>query len=424
MIFGLTIAGFETVQPVLALGWITVLEWTIGLVAMTFLVPTFMLMAQCVVGSFPRRRLLDTPSQSPGRPSVDVLVPAHNEESVIGATIESIRRQLIPGDRLLVVADNCNDATADVARAVGAVVTERFDDTKRAKGFAVDHGLKILQQEPRDVVLMVDADCDVFDGSIDRLARLAISTGGPVQANYQMPAAQSGGAWGAVSGFATTVKNQVRPLGLHRLGYGCVLYGSGMAFPSALASRPNWASDNIVEDMKVSYDLMIDGHSPHYCPEAIVRASLPAERGNALEQRKRWEHGHLHTIATQTPRLVGSAVTSVRPALLVAAIDLMIPPLALLVQCWVVSMLSILVVTWTMPVSHLPLILMTLAGGFLGFGVMTAWYAHGRDQLTMKQLCLVPFYILSKFPLYVAAIFRRQKTWRRTDRDSANEVCA
>ncbi|TWU56877.1 Poly-beta-1,6-N-acetyl-D-glucosamine synthase [Rubripirellula tenax] len=413
------------ILAVLAFQFVVALQWILGFVAIAFLVPTFMLMTQCVTGSFPRRKDVDgdhRDNSGVGRPSVDVLIPAHNEESVITATILSIQSQLRAGDRMLVIADNCTDDTAAVARALGADVTERFNDTQRAKGFAVDHGLKVLESDSRDVVLMVDADCDVSNGSVDRLARLAIETGSPVQANYQMPAASRAGSWGAVSGFATTVKNQVRPLGLHRLGYGCVLYGSGMAFPSKLARRPNWASDNIVEDMKVSYDLMIEGHSPRYCPEAIVRAGLPEARDNALEQRKRWEHGHLHTIATQSPRLIGWAMKTARPSLLVAAIDLLIPPLALLVQCWVIVTLAILVITWTTSISWIPLAIMTVAGFNLAIGVMTAWYAHGRDQLSIRQLCTIPFYILSKLPLYVSAIFRRQRTWRRTDREPSHEA--
>ncbi len=411
-------------------GLVTALDLALVIVAALFVVPTTMLMVQCVVGSFPRRTTrvpslrMDGHSDSTVRPSVDLLIPAHDEESVIATTLQSLIPQLRQGDRMLVVADNCSDKTASIARSLGADVVERFDDNHRAKGYAVAFGLQKLHDDMRDVVVMVDADCVVSEGAIDRLARMALLKNRPVQANYQMPASVGGGAWGAVSGFATTVKNQVRPLGLHRLGYGCVLYGSGMAFPSKLASRPNWASDNIVEDMKVSYDFMVAGYPPHYCPEAIVRAGLPDARADAIEQRKRWEHGHLHTIATQTPRLLGRAVTLVRPSLIVAALDLMIPPLALLVQCWVVATIAMIAVTALTSASAVPLALMVLAGINLAIGVLTAWFVHGREQLTARQLCAVPVYLLSKFPLYVSAIFRRQRTWRRTNRGAGDGACA
>lgn len=383
-------------------------------------------MLQCVVGSLPRRirRRGDAASLNT-RPSVDVLVPAHNEQSVIAATIGSVMPQLNPSDRLLVVADNCNDDTAAIARTLGADVVERHDDEHRAKGYAVAYGLDVLKAESRDVVLMIDADCHVGDGAVDRLVRQAAATGCPAQANYNMPGASASGsasAWSSVSAFAVTVKNQVRPIGLHRLGFGCILYGSGMAFPAAMARKPNWASDNIVEDMKVCYDLMVAGHPPRFCPDAVVTATLPETRQNAIEQRKRWEHGHLHTIVTQTPRLIFHAMTSLRPSLLVAAIDLMIPPLALLVQVWLLATLVTATATVSLSLSWWPLGILLIAGMNIAAAVLTAWWSHGRDQLSMSQLCSVPFYILSKLPLYVSAIFNRQRAWRRTERD-AGETC-
>lgn len=397
----------------------------LGVLALTVCLPATVLMLECVVGSLPRPiRRYDATAAGDDRPSVDVLVPAHNEQSVIAATIASVLPQLNSSDRLLVVADNCTDDTAAVARTLGAEVVERFDDEHRAKGYAVAHGLDVLQAESRDVVLMIDADCHIGHGVVDRLVRQAIATGCPAQASYKMPGPAASNsdnvsAWSAVSAFAVTVKNQVRPIGLHRLGFGCILYGSGMAFPAAMARKPNWASDNIVEDMKVCYDLMVAGHSPRFCPEAVVTASLPETRENAIEQRKRWEHGHLHTIATQTPRLAFHAIKSLRPSLMIAAIDLMIPPLALLVQVWMVATLATAVATALLSLSWWPLGILLVAGANISVAVLTAWWSQGRDQLSMAQLCSVPFYIVSKLPLYVSAIFNRQRAWRRTERDSS-----
>lgn len=396
-----------------------------GAFASLVCLPTILLMVECVVGSLARPvHCDDAVACDKDRPSVDVLVPAHNEQSVIAATIASILPQLNPSDRLLVVADNCTDATASVARSMGAEVVERHDEDHRAKGYAVAYGLEILQPESRDVVLMVDADCHVGDDAVDRLVRQAETMGCPAQASYEMPSPVTSdgcnvSAWSAVSSFAVSVKNQVRPIGLDRLGFGCILYGSGMAFPAAVARKPNWASDNIVEDMKVCYDLMVAGHSPRFCPAAMVTASLPENHQNAIEQRKRWEHGHLFTIVTQTPRLIFHATTSLRPSLLVAAIDLMIPPLALLVQIWLVATLVTAVATVLLSLSWWPTGILLLAGMNIALAVLTAWWSHGRNQLSIAQLCSVPFYIVSKLPLYVSAVFRRQRAWRRTERDAA-----
>ena len=96
-------------------------------------------------------------------------MPAHNESAAIAATLEDIKAQLRAGDRLLVVADNCTDDTAAVARLSGAEVVERQDSERIGKGYALDWGLRHLDKDPPDVVVMIDADCRLAEGAIDRL---------------------------------------------------------------------------------------------------------------------------------------------------------------------------------------------------------------------------------------------------------------
>jgi cellulose synthase/poly-beta-1,6-N-acetylglucosamine synthase-like glycosyltransferase len=81
-----------------------------------------------------------------------VLVPAHNEEAGLCSTLESIKLELMPGDRLLVVADNCTDNTASLARSAGAEVIERCHLNNVGKGFALDYGLRHLDNSPPDIV--------------------------------------------------------------------------------------------------------------------------------------------------------------------------------------------------------------------------------------------------------------------------------
>ncbi|QDT08792.1 glycosyltransferase family 2 protein [Planctomycetes bacterium K23_9] len=420
---------------------LTIVQLLLLMLGATLLLPALMLMGECLLGAIPPRRRLaaDSPIGSQtGRPSVDVLIPAHNEATVLARTIRSIQTQLLPSDRLLVVADNCTDSTASLARSMGTDVIEREDDAKRAKGYAIATGLDFLQVQSRDVLIMIDADCKVAPGSITILAKQAIAQQAPVQACYEMPLhrtpesnspentdSKTSGSetWNAVSAFAVKVKNQVRPLGLSRLGFGCALTGSGMAFPSQLARHPNWASDNIVEDMKTSYDLMIAGHTPTYCPHAIVTADLPRLRQDAMEQRKRWEHGHLQTLVTQVPRLITQSVIQFRPSLMIAAIDLLIPPLSLFVQLWLVALATTAIATVVLAIGWWPLGLIAAAGTGLFIAIFVAWLTHGRTLLSPGNLCTIPLYVLSKFPMYVAAVFHRQQEWKRTVRESESTAC-
>src|SRR5262249_29887697 len=109
------------------------------------------------------------PSPHSARPRVAVLVPAHNESSGLLPTLKNIQSQLLQGDRLLVVADNCSDDTAAVARAAGIATVERNDPTKRGKGYALDWGVRHLNANPPEIVIFVDADCRLADRAIDVL---------------------------------------------------------------------------------------------------------------------------------------------------------------------------------------------------------------------------------------------------------------
>jgi cellulose synthase/poly-beta-1,6-N-acetylglucosamine synthase-like glycosyltransferase len=93
------------------------------------------------------------------RQPVTVLVPAHNESRGLLPTLANIQSQFQPGDLLLVVADNCTDDTATLARTVGAEVVERNDPAKRGKGYALDCGVRHLNSKPPGIIIIVDADC-------------------------------------------------------------------------------------------------------------------------------------------------------------------------------------------------------------------------------------------------------------------------
>ena len=115
-----------------------------------------------------------------------VLIPAHNEAAVIASTVRDLRDQIGPHDRLLVVADNCVDETAELARAAGAEAAERFDASRRGKGFALAYGVQVLAAagDPPDIVVMVDADCRLLPGTVRRLANAVVAWGAPVQASF------------------------------------------------------------------------------------------------------------------------------------------------------------------------------------------------------------------------------------------------
>ena len=353
----------------------------------------------------------------PARPVMAVLVPAHNEQAVIQATLHNLRAQLQPGDRLLVVADNCTDDTAQLARQAGAEVVERFHEFDRGKGFALDFGVRHLASNPPEVLVIVDADCQVEPGSLDALAQMAMIHQRPVQALYLMHAPSGATLKQRVAEWAWRVKNQVRPLGWHHMGWPCQLMGTGMAFPWAMAERMALANGHLVEDMKLGADLALAGTPPLFCPQARVTSEFPVAAAAQQSQRKRWEHGHLSMLFSLGPRVLWQGLKRRHMPTVAMALDLLVPPVALLglllAGLWLAS-LGLMV--WAGMAGVGPLVAASALVMLFKLALWRAWWGWGRDLVSAREWLQVPFYLLAKVPLYMGFIFRRQKAWVRTDR--------
>ncbi|MBW4593977.1 MAG: glycosyltransferase family 2 protein [Brasilonema angustatum HA4187-MV1] len=348
---------------------------------------------------------------------VTVLVPAHNEEIVIGSTIEKLLPALNRQDSLVVVADNCSDTTAEIARAKGATVIERYDLERKGKGYALDYGLQFMESAPPDVVVIVDADCTVEPDAISLLSQRAIALRAPVQATYLMSRPKnSQSSKDFVSQFSNIVRNLVRPRGLARLGQSCPLLGTGMAFPWTVIRSVNLANSHLLEDLKLGLDLTLAGHRPVFCPEAKVTGYLPQQSQAAKSQRTRWDHGHLQIIQTYVPILLKQAVFQKRFDLLVSILDLCVPPLSLLVVIWLVLM-ALSLVFGVLGTSFMPAVIVATAGLCFLVAILTAWTKFARQDLPLRELLTVPFYILWKIPVYFKFLVKPQSVWVRTERD-------
>jgi cellulose synthase/poly-beta-1,6-N-acetylglucosamine synthase-like glycosyltransferase len=390
-------------------------EILLFVVALVAALPITVVFVECCAAVWPKRR-----KQVGGarRPSVDVLIPAHNEEDVIEATLASVSTQLRPGDRILVVADNCSDATATIARRAGAEVAERHDTVRRGKGYALDHGLRVSKADAREVVIIVDADCELGPGTLDVLARTAIERGAPVQAHYRMTCPTNPTPRDIVSRFAVMMKNQVRLQGVTTLGGSCILTGSGMAFPRSVLEHVELSSGNLVEDMQLSFDLLAAGFVPTFCADAEVIAPLPNVRGASIAQRTRWEHGHLQTLLHRAPQLFMAGLRQRRAVLVGAAADLAVPPLALLCIAWI-AVLGASLALWACGGRIAPVVVSLGSGLLLMASVLIAHFGFNRETSLAALLLAVPRYICTKVPIYLSFLTRRQTVWVRTDRAKA-----
>jgi cellulose synthase/poly-beta-1,6-N-acetylglucosamine synthase-like glycosyltransferase len=350
------------------------------------------------------------------RGSAAILVPAHDEALLIASTIRGIAPQLTEHDRLIVVADNCSDDTAAIAAAEGAEVVIRTDTERRGKGYALDAGINYLRAAPPSVVLVIDADCRIGEGTVDRLVRAAGVTGRPAQALNLMQAAADGPAPMRLAEFAWLVKNKVRPEGLRNLGLPCQLGGTGMAFPWGVLSTATLATAHLAEDLKLGLELARNGFAPKLCSGALVTSEFPTSSAGVKTQRTRWEHGHLSVISRNAPGFLLHALAERNWKLLAMTIDLCVPPTALLmllgVLAWICGALVFVFADAT-----LPFIAASIALALIGAAIFSSWLRYGRERLPFSQLLLGATYALRKIPLYARFLVARQMDWVRSRRD-------
>jgi cellulose synthase/poly-beta-1,6-N-acetylglucosamine synthase-like glycosyltransferase len=397
-----------------------VLTTTLWVLAAVLLGPIVVFCAQCWSALLlPSRRTSPPASGSGSRPRVAVLVPAHNEQELLGQTLSALKPELRDGDVVLVVADNCTDRTAEIARSAGVRVLERRDAVNRGKGYALSAGLDVLADDPYDVLLILDADCRIAPGSLDALAAQVARTGRPAQAVYLMEQCEQPTPRDHISAWAFMVKNLVRPLGLGKLGLPCQLTGTGMAFPRSALAGVSLASGNIVEDMQLGLDLALTGCAPRLCPDAHVAGQLPHDRAVALKQRQRWEHGHMRTLLVQAPRLAILGALRCRPGAVAMALDLLVPPLSLLLVLVLGSTVATAAVAAQFDASLGPAI--ALAIGFVATlaTVLLAWAKFGRNCLPARSLFAAVTYVAWKLPMYVMFLFKPERKWVRTERSTA-----
>jgi cellulose synthase/poly-beta-1,6-N-acetylglucosamine synthase-like glycosyltransferase len=325
--------------------------------------------------------------------------------------VKAVTAQLRAGDRLIVIADNCTDDTAEIARGLGATVLARSDPERRGKGYALEFGRKFLDANPGEVVIIVDADCSPAPHALTRLAITAARRHAVVQGAYLLVPPTDATAIVRVSCFAFLVKNLVRQLALRKLAGTALLQGSGMAFPWSIFRRVEWCSASLVEDLEMGLNLLLGGNTLVF-DDAAIFSSDASSQGGTAGQRRRWEHGMLQSMASFVPRLIGAGLGG-RARLLFVALDLMIPPTVLLIiTAAIATAVSLAVAGFASPV-----IILLMSELALVAGLGAAWLKHGRLVLPLRSIGDVMGYMFWKLPILAQFVTSRQRLWTRTERE-------
>lgn len=356
----------------------------------------------------------DEASPAIGATSVVILIPAHNEGMGLASSLAALKL-VIPSDaRVLIIADNCSDATADIGRNAGFEVIERHNLAARGKGYALAFARDHLLSSPPECVIVLDADCIPDPGTIEILRAETARHGVPVQATNLLNADLSASPMVQISNFAFLVKNLIRQRGATRIGHVAILGGTGMALPWDLFAQAPLASSDLVEDLSLGIYALRAGKPPRFVEAARVE-SAAADSANALTQRTRWEHGFLQTAAKRAIPLIAEGVLRRDASSLWMGCHLSVPPLAMLCGLSAIGA-ALLGISGIVTRNYLPAMLVVAALSSALIMVFIVWVRDGRRYLSAQSLLTMPLYVLWKLPIYLKLFGKREQEWKRTKR--------
>lgn len=348
----------------------------------------------------------------------DIVVPAHDEEAGIAVTIASLRALDYPVDRyrILVIADNCTDATAWVAANAGALVIERRDAARRGKGYALALAFAQVEQDDfADAVVVIDADSLVSPDLLRAFARRFEAGEGALQAAYGVRSPAS--SWRSrLMVIALALFHGVRSLGRERLGLSAGLRGNGMGFSREVLRRVPARAFSIVEDVEYGIELAKAGYRIGYVHEAQVMGDMAPPGPAAAAQRLRWERGRAALARAQGPGLLLEGLVRRDPVRIDLAMDLLVPPLSALSLAAALGVAA--ATTWCVVFGGSAAIAAPwlLACGCLAVYVLRGLALSGVGLAGSLALLWAPVYIAWKIGLRLRARAPSAGEWVRTAR--------
>jgi cellulose synthase/poly-beta-1,6-N-acetylglucosamine synthase-like glycosyltransferase len=347
----------------------------------------------------------------------DVIVPAHDEAAGIEGVVAGLRKLDWPaeGFRVLVVADNCTDSTAALARAAGAEVLERRDPTRRGKGYALDFAFQASQAHGwADAVVVVDADTGVSANLLEAFAGRIDDGAKAIQAHYGVLNPHA--SWRTrLMAIALASFHRVRSRARERLQLSCGLRGNGWCVTPRLLRQVPYRAFSLAEDIEYGIELGLAGHRVHYADEAQVAGVMVSGEAAARTQRQRWEKGRFQLIRSRILPLLKAAGDPDGKVCLDLALDLLVPPLSYVaVNVAVLIVLAGIALLWDSS-AEIGLWLGLICCLCLLLYVLRGWQLSGVGVRGLMDLARVPSFVLWKVLLMLRA--RGSAEWVRTKRE-------
>ena len=368
-----------------------------------------------------------------------VLIAARNEEAVIGKLIDSIKAQSYPGRlvKIFVAADNCTDATAEAARSHGAEVYERYDMTRRGKGYALDFMLREIKLRGHsrfDGYIVLDAD-NVLDRDFILHMNETFSAGHDIVTCYRS-SKNYGDNW-ISAGYALWFLRESRYLNSARarLGSSCGVSGTGFLFSQAVldAQGGGWPFHLLTEDIEFTIDNVTRGMKVGYCPDAIAYDEQPISFRQSWAQRLRWSRGYLQVFKKYGRALISGIFSgsfscydmamSIMPAAVLTGLSIVVNLGAALVNVLYYHEWGVLGVSALQTLVNLYLTLFIIGA----ITTATEWKSiHCEPAKKIFYVFTFPLFMLSYVPIVIHSLFVTPE-WTHIDHTRTldmQQICA
>lgn len=366
-----------------------------------------------------------------------VAISARNESAVIGGLIESIRGQTYPEELIdiFVVADNCTDNTAEVAKNAGAYVFERNDTEKVGKGYALNWLFNIIEarEEKYDAYIVFDADNVISPDFIEEMNKV-FDNGYRIITSYRN-SKNYGENW-ITAGYSLWFLREAKFLNNARmqLETSCAISGTGFLVSSEIIrENGGWIHHLLTEDIEFTTDSIIKGERIGYAEKAVLFDEQPRTLHQSYLQRLRWSKGFYQVFRRYAKRLTKGILSGS-----FSCFDMMMT----LMPAMLLTLASIVVNAVAIPFGvatgseHLPMLVATLAETLLGFyaiffflgavTTITEWkQIHCAGIKKIGYVFTFPIFMLTYVPISIIALFKKVewKPIKHSVSKSLSEIC-
>lgn len=352
-----------------------------------------------------------------------VIISARNESSVIQKLIDSIHNQTYPAELIdiFVVADNCTDDTAEIARKSGAVVYERFNNELVGKGYALDWLFERIRadygNDKFDAFIVFDADNVVAPAFIEEMNKV-YDNGYKIITSYRN-SKNYGKNW-ITAGYSLWFLREAKFLNNARmkLGTSCAISGTGFLIDSGIIKGNNgWIHHLLTEDIEFTTDSIINGEKIGYCREAVLFDEQPETFKQSYIQRLRWSKGFYQVFAKYSRRLLKGIF---KGSFSCYDMLMVIAPAMLLTLVSTVVNIAAVPLGFILDASNLWMLIETLIQAFIGFYII--FYVLGLlttisewDQIRcpafkkMLYTFTFPLFMFTYVPISIIALFKKVK---------------